>query len=42
MDENIFVDEGLQGVNGNEDDPLLPSTSPLELVPASTPEAEAP
>jgi hypothetical protein len=42
MEENIFVDEGLQGVNDNEDDPLLPSTSPLEFVPASTPEAEAP
>jgi hypothetical protein len=42
MEENIFVDEGLQGVDGDEDDPLLPSTSSPELVPASTFEAEAP
>jgi hypothetical protein len=26
MDESIFIDEGLQGVNGDEDEPLLPST----------------
>jgi hypothetical protein len=42
MDESIFVDEGLQGVNGDEDEPLLPSTSSPEHVPASTLEAEAP
>jgi hypothetical protein len=42
MEENIFVDEGLQGVDGDEDDPLLPSTSSPEYVPASTLEAEAP
>jgi hypothetical protein len=42
MEESIFVDEGLQGVDGDEDDPLLPSTSSLEPVPASTLEAEAP
>jgi hypothetical protein len=42
MEESIFVDEGLQGVDGNEDEPLLPSTSPPEHVPASTLEAEAP
>jgi hypothetical protein len=41
MEESIFVDDGLQGVNGDEDEPLLPSTSP-ELVPTSTHEAEAP
>jgi hypothetical protein len=41
MDESIFIDEGLQGVDGDEDDLLLPSTSSLELVPASTLEAEA-
>jgi hypothetical protein len=42
MEESIFVDEGLQGVNSDEDDPLLPSTSSPEHVPASTLEAEAP
>jgi hypothetical protein len=42
MEESIFVDEGLQGVNGNEDEPLLPSTSSPEPIPASTLEAEAP
>jgi hypothetical protein len=42
MEESIFVDEGLQGVDGDEDEPLLPSTSSSELVPASTLEAEAP
>jgi hypothetical protein len=41
MEESIFVDEALQGVDGNEDDPLLPSTSSPEHVPASTLEAEA-
>jgi hypothetical protein len=42
MEESIFVDETLQGVDGDEDDPLLPSTLSLEHVPASTFEAEAP
>jgi hypothetical protein len=42
MEESIFVDEGLQGVDGDEDEPLLPSTSSPEPVPASTHEAEAP
>jgi hypothetical protein len=42
MVESIFVDEGLQGVDGDEDEPLLPSTSSLEPVPASILEAEAP
>jgi hypothetical protein len=42
MEESIFVDEGLQGVNGDKDDPLLPSTSLPEPIPASTLEAEAP
>jgi hypothetical protein len=42
MEESIFVDEGLQGEDGDEDDPLLPSTSSPEPVPASTLEAEAP
>jgi hypothetical protein len=42
MEESIFVDEGLQSVDGDEDEPLLPSTSSPEYVPASTLEAEAP
>jgi hypothetical protein len=42
MKESIFVDERLQGVNGDEDEPLHPSTSSPEPVPASTLEAEAP
>jgi hypothetical protein len=42
MEESIFVDKGLHDVNGDEDEPLLPSTSSSELVPASTLEAEAP
>jgi hypothetical protein len=41
MEETIFVDEGLQDVDGDEHDPLFPSTSSLEHVPASTLEAEA-
>jgi hypothetical protein len=42
MEKSIFVDERLQGVDGDEDEPLLPSTSSPKLVPASTLEAEAP
>jgi hypothetical protein len=40
--ESIFIDEGLQGVDGDEDEPLLPSTSSPEHVPAFTLETEAP
>jgi hypothetical protein len=42
MEESIFIDEGLHGVDGDEDEPLLPSTLSPELVPTSTLEAEAP
>jgi hypothetical protein len=42
IEESIFVDEELQGFNGDEDEPLLPSTSLPKLVPAFTLEAEAP
>jgi hypothetical protein len=42
IEESIFVDEGLQGINNDEDEPLLPSTSSPEPVPPSTLEAEAP
>jgi hypothetical protein len=42
MEDSIFVDEGLQDVDGDEDEPLLPSTSSPEPVPAFTLEAEAP
>jgi hypothetical protein len=41
MKESFFVDEGLQGVDGDEDEPLLPFTSSPKLVPSSTLEAEA-
>jgi hypothetical protein len=41
MVEIIFVGEGLQGIDGDEDEPLLPSTSSPEPVLASTLEAEA-
>jgi hypothetical protein len=41
MEESIFVDEGLQGVGGDEYEPLLSSTSSPESAPASTLEAEA-
>jgi hypothetical protein len=42
MEENIFVDEELQGFDSDEDEPLHPSTSSPEVVPSSTLEAEAP
>jgi hypothetical protein len=42
IEKIIFVDEGLQGIDGDENESLLPSTSSLESVPASTLEAEAP
>jgi hypothetical protein len=42
MEESIFVDEGLQDVDGDEDEPLLPSTSSPEPVPTSTLEVEPP
>jgi hypothetical protein len=42
MEESTFVDEELQGFDGDEDEPLLPSTSSPDLVPASTLKAEAP
>jgi hypothetical protein len=42
MEESIFVDEGLQGIDSDEDEPLLPSTSSPEPIPASTLEVEAP
>jgi hypothetical protein len=42
MEESIFVDEELRGFDGDEDEPLHPPMSSLELVPASTLEAETP
>jgi hypothetical protein len=42
MQESIFVNEELQGFDGDEDEPLHPSMTSLELVPTSTVEAEAP
>jgi hypothetical protein len=42
MEESIFVDEGLQGIDGDNDEPLLLSTSSPKPVPALTLKAEAP
>jgi transposase InsO family protein len=42
MEEGIFENEELQDFDGDEDEPLLPSTLPSKLVPTSTLEAEAP
>jgi hypothetical protein len=41
MEESIFVGEGLQDVDGDEGEPLLPSTSSPEHVPAFTLKTEA-
>jgi hypothetical protein len=41
-EDSIFIDEGLQDVDGDEDEPLHPSTSSPNYVPASTLKAEAP
>jgi hypothetical protein len=41
MEESIFLDEGLEGIDDDEDEPLLPSTSSPEPVSASTLEAKA-
>jgi hypothetical protein len=41
MKESIFIDEELQGFDGDEDEPLHSSTLSPEFVPASTLEAEA-
>jgi hypothetical protein len=42
MEESILLDEDLQSFDGDEDEPLLPSTLSPEHIPASTLEAEAP
>jgi hypothetical protein len=42
MEKSIFIDEELQGFDGDENEPLLPSTSSPKLVPTSTLEADAP
>jgi hypothetical protein len=42
MEESIFADEELQSIDGDEDDPLRPSTLSPEHVPTSTLEAKAP
>jgi hypothetical protein len=41
IEESIFIDEELHGFDGDEDDPLRPSTSSPEPIPAFTLEAEA-
>jgi hypothetical protein len=42
IEENIFIDEELHDFDGDEDDPLRPSTSSPKHIPASTLEAETP
>jgi hypothetical protein len=42
MEDIIFVDEGLQGIDGDEDEPLLSSISSPDSVPTFTLEVEAP
>jgi hypothetical protein len=42
MKESIFIDEELKSFDDDEDEPLHPSTSSHELVPASTLEADTP
>jgi hypothetical protein len=42
MEESIFIDEELQGFDGDKDEVLHPSMSSPKFVPASTLEAEAP
>jgi hypothetical protein len=42
IEESISIDEGLQGVDGDKYEPLLPSISSPESIPTSTLEAEAP
>jgi hypothetical protein len=42
IEESIIVDEGLQSIDGDEDESLLPSTSSPEPVPTSTFEVEPP
>jgi hypothetical protein len=42
IEESIFVDEELQGFDGDEDEPLLPSTASPELVLTFTLKVKAP
>jgi hypothetical protein len=42
MEKNIFIDEGLQGIDGDENESPLLFTSSPESVPASTLKAGAP
>jgi hypothetical protein len=42
MKESIFIDEELHGIDGVENEPLLPSTSSPEPVPTSTLKVEDP
>jgi hypothetical protein len=42
IEESIFLDEELQGFDGDEDKPLLPSTLSPKIVPTCTLETEAP
>jgi hypothetical protein len=42
IDESIFIDDELKGFDGDEDDPLYPSTLSLKHVSACTLESETP
>jgi hypothetical protein len=42
IEEIIFIHDGLQGIDGDKEEPLLPSTSSPRSVPAVTLQAEAP
>jgi hypothetical protein len=42
IEESIFIHDGLQGIDGDKEEPLLPSTSSPRSVPAVTLQAEAP
>jgi hypothetical protein len=42
IEEIIFIDEGLQGIDGDEDEPLLPSISSPKPFLTSTLKTEAP
>jgi hypothetical protein len=42
IEESIFIHDGLQGIDGDKEEPLLPSTSSPRSVPTVTLQAEAP
>jgi hypothetical protein len=42
IEESIFIHDGLQGIDDDKEEPLLPSTSSPKYVPVVTLQAEAP